>query len=111
MEGQERLVYHWDDTLNEWVKAPLSSTPKRMLGTGQVIAGQHYLCWMTCNPSGGNSLWEVTDAIAAGGTVVIDCFSTSRESKFGSFRPPIYFANGIYLETFTNMTSMTFGYV
>lgn len=104
-------IWLWDYTLNKWVKYPASSTAVRLLGTGQVIAGQHYLCWMTCNPAAGNSLWEVTDAIAAGGAVVIDCFSTSRESKMGSFRPPIYFATGIYLETFTNMTSITFGYV
>ena len=105
------FVWLWDNTLGEWVKDQASSTPKRMLAAGQVVAGQHYLCWMSCNPAAGNSLWEVTDAIAALGTVVLDCFSTNRESKMGSFRPPMYFATGIYLETFTNMTSITFGYI
>ena len=109
--NEQVCLWLWDDTLQRWVKYPASSTLKYMVAVGQVIAGQHYLCWMSCNPSAGNSLWEVTDDIAALGTVILDCFSTSRESKMGSFRPPILFTKGIYLETFTNMTSITFGYV
>lgn len=104
-------IWLWDYVNEEWVEAPASSIPKRLLATGLVVAGEHKLCWMACNPSAGNSLWEITDAIAAGGTVILDCFSTSRESKMGSFRPPMRFVNGIYLETFTNMTSITFGYI
>ncbi len=84
--------------------------PKRMIATGQVVAGAAKLHWLVCNPSAGLSVWEITDAIAALGAVLLDCYSTSRESKMGIFLPPCPFATGIYLETFTNMTSITFGY-
>jgi len=103
-------IWIWDDTLGEWVKQQATSTPVRMDAVGLVIAGQHNLCWLSCNPSAGNSVWELTDAIVGGAAVVLDCFSTARESKMGNFNPPIHFATGIYLETFTNMTSITFGY-
>ena len=103
----------WEyDYVNEiWVPKPAVVVPKRMTGTGQVIAGAHRLYWIACDPGAGNSLWEVTDAIAAGAAVLLSCFSTSRESKGFVFNPPCPFATGIYLETFTNMTAMTFGYV
>ena len=104
-------LWLWDDTLQRWVKYPASSRYQRMTAVGQVVAGQHYLCWMTCRPSGGNSVWEVTDATAAGGGIVVECFSLAQESKMANFRPPIHFTTGIYLETFTAMTSITFGYI
>lgn len=84
--------------------------PKRMTGTGLVVAGAAKLHWLVCNPSAGQSVWELTDAADSGGTVLLDCFATSREAKMGAFLPPCPFATGIYLETFTNMTSITLGY-
>lgn len=84
---------------------------KRVTGTGQVVAGTHKLYWLSCNPSAGLSVWELTDAIAGGGVVLLDCYSTARETKMGVLSPPMLFTTGIYLETFTNMTSITFGYV
>lgn len=84
---------------------------KRMVAVGQVIAGAHKLYWIKCNPAAGNSAWQLTDAIAALGVVVLDGFHTNRESHMVPISPPMPFTTGIYLETFTNMTSMTFGYI
>ena len=83
---------------------------KRMAATGQVVSGVAKLHWVSCTPSAGLSVWEITDAIAAAGDVLLECYSTAKESKVGGFLPPCPFATGIYLETFTNMTSITFGY-
>jgi len=111
MAGEQVAIWLWNDALNKWEKAPSAVVTKRMVAVGQVIAGAHKLYWVSCNPGAGNSLWELTDAIAALGAVVLDCFSTSRESKLGVLSPPMPFATGIYLETFTAITSITFGYV
>lgn len=109
--GEGMTLWAWDDVSKIWVKAPAVSIPKRMTGTGLVVSGEHKLCWLACTPSAGLSLWELTNAIVSGKTVVLDCYSTARESKMGNFTPPILFTTGIYLETFTNMTSITIGYI
>lgn len=104
-------LWEWDDTNKVWVKVPAVVTVDRRIGTGLISGGAHKLYWVACNPGAGNSLWEITDAVAPGGGVLLDCFSTNRESKGFVFNPPCPFTAGIYLETFTNMTSITFGYV
>ena len=86
-------------------------TTRRMVGAGQVIAGVHRLYWIKCNPSVAASVWALTDAIAALGAIVLDSYHASREGHTVNLSPPMPFINGIYLETFTNMTSMTFGYI
>ena len=101
----------WDNAGKVWEKAPAVVATKRMTDVGLVAAGAHKLYWVSCNPSAGLSVWELTDAIVALGAVVLDCYSTARETKMGVLSPPMQFNTGIYLETFTFMTSITFGYV
>lgn len=84
--------------------------PVRLTGTGLVYNGACKLHWISCNPSAGNSVWALTDAIAAGGAILLDHFYTGKEGHLDILLPPCPFATGIYLETFTNMTSVTFGY-
>lgn len=104
-------IWLWNHITHLWERSPAVVNTLRVLAAGQVVAGAHKLYWISCNPGAGNSLWELTDAIAALGAVVLDCFSTARESKHGVFSPPMDFTTGIYLETFTNIDAMTFGYI
>ncbi|KKN22380.1 hypothetical protein LCGC14_0915720 [marine sediment metagenome] len=84
----------------------------RATATGQVgAAGARKLYWMNVTPSAGNSLVELTDATAGGAGIKYECFHTSKESHIHNLDPPLEFSNGIYLETFTNMTSVIFGYL
>jgi len=102
----------WHYAWQAWQKQPAAVTTVRMVAVGQVgVAGAHKLYWISCNPSAGLSLWELTDAIAGGGVVVLDCYSTARETKQGVLSPPMQFSTGIYLETLTNVTGITFGYI
>lgn len=101
----------WDPVGGEWHKAPFSVLTVRMVAIGQVIAGHHELYWMSLNPSAGNSAFELTDAIAALGAVVLDHFDSNRDGHILPFNPPMHFSTGIYLETLANTTSITFGYV
>lgn len=104
-------IYLWDKAKSAWVEAPACVVTKRLVAAGQVIAGAHKLYWMATNPSAGNSVFQLTDAIAALGVVVFDHFDTTRDGHMMSLWPPMCFSIGIYLETFTNMTSITFGYI
>lgn len=90
---------------------PASVTTKRMVGAGQVVAGTHKLYWIDCNPSAGNSVWELSDDTDGLSATVLDEFHTSRESHMINLNPPMPFTTGVYLKVFTNMTSVTFGYV
>lgn len=110
MNGHVEL-WLWDDANRVWVKAPAVVVTKRMVGTGQVIAGAHKLYWMLLNPSAGLSLFELTDDTDGSTAVVLDHFDTSREGHDLPFSPPMPFTTGIYLKTLTNITSITFGYV
>ena len=104
-------IWLWDDANQVWVKAPAAVVTVRMVATGQVIDGAHKLYWMALNPSAGNSVIELTDAIAALAAIAFDHFDVSREGHMLPLSPPMPFSTGIYLETFTNMTSVIFGYV
>lgn len=86
-------------------------TTKRMAAVGQVVTGGHLLYWISCNPSAGLSVWELSDSEPAAGAVVIDHYHTARESHTTNLNPPMPFARGIHLNTFTNMTSIIFGYI
>ena len=113
---KERLMPNKVIIVGSDINVPVSSQPAevttiRMVAAGQVAPGAHKLCWISCNPSAGLSLWELTDAIAGGGVVLLDCYSTARETKLGVLSPPMPFATGIWLETLTNVTGITFGYI
>ena len=84
--------------------------PKRMGASGLVIQGVVKLHWLACNPSATGSLCEIADATTNGVAILLDFYSTDRESKSKVFLPPCPFTKGIYLETFTNMTAITLGY-
>lgn len=104
-------MWEWDSINKKWVKYPLTITTKYMVAAGQVRAGAHKLYWIQCNPAAGNSVWELSDDITGLTATVLDGFHTSRESHMVQISPPMPFATGIYLKTFTNMTSLAFGYV
>ena len=107
MEG----IWLWNHITEEWEKAPAVVTPDRRIGTGLISGGAHKLYWISCTPAAPNAEWEITDAVAALGPVVLAHFDTDRESEVLNYSPPIPFTTGIYLETFVNMTSITFGYI
>jgi len=111
MTGDSVIVWKWNHLNNTYEREPAVITYDRRVGTGLVVGGVHKLYWISCNPGAGNSLWELTDAIVALGAVVLDHFHTGREGHVMNYYPPMQFNNGIYLETFTNMTSVVFGYV
>ena len=104
-------TWEWNHITEEWEKVPACVATKRVVAAGQVIAGAHKLYWISCNPSAGLAEWGLTDAIAGGGDILIDHYHTDRDSHNTNLVPPKYFATGIWLEVFTNMTSMTFGYI
>jgi len=104
-------LWEWDAANKIWVEKPAVVAVKRMTAVGQVIAGAHKLYWVDCNPSAGLSAWELTDDLVGGLAIVLDEFHTSRESHMINLNPPMPFTTGIYLKTFTNMNSITFGYV
>ncbi len=109
MNGHVEL-WEWNPITEAWEKVTAVVITRRMAAVGLVVAGVHHLHWIHENPGAGNSAFDLTDAIVGGGAVVLDHFSTDREAHFMHMDPPMHFANGIYLETFTNMTSVVFGY-
>jgi len=82
----------------------------RVRGIGQVYTGACKIHWIACTPSAGLSVWEISDSALAAGAVLLECYSTAKESKGFGFLPPCPFANGIHLNTFTLMTGITIGY-
>ena len=93
-------------------RAAIGLSDTRVTGTGQVgAAGAKKLFWISMNPSAANSVIEVTDASAGGGAVKWDMFHSSRMGHIVTFDPPMEFATGIYVETWTAMTSAVFGYI
>lgn len=111
MPGEQVAGWLWNHINNTWEKAPAVVTYDRRVGTGLIVGGEHKLYWVACNPAAGNSVWELTDAVAALGPVALDHFHTGREGHILLINPPMNFTVGIYLETFTNMTSVVVGYV
>lgn len=111
MSSREVLLWLWNDITQEWEKAPAVVRTTRLVAEDTGIAGAHKLYWISCNPSAGLSEWGLSDAVAPGGAILIEHFHTDRDSHNTNLIPPMYFATGIWLETLTNMTSMTFGYI
>lgn len=91
-------------------RAEIGLSTLRRVGAGQVKASPGTLYWMKCNPSAGNSIWELSDDLDGSTAIVIDTFHTNKDGHMVTFDPPMEFSTGIYLKTFTNMTSITFGY-
>jgi len=104
-------LWEWDEANNIWVKVPAVVATNRLVAVGQVIAGAHKLYWIKCNPSAGNSVWELSDDTTGLTATVLDEFHTAKEGHTDNFLPPMPFTTGIYLKTFTNMTSLIFGYI
>ena len=100
----------WDPVLEIWVKIPTSCTTTRLIAAGQAYLGMCRLHWIVVNPSAPNALLAITDHNAAAGVVVVDCFLANRNTLPIAMVPAKRFETGIYLETFTNLTSVVFGY-
>lgn len=100
----------FDYAIGGYISAKAAVYTNRMVAVGQVVAGTRYLHWVKCNPGAGNSLWELSDDLNGLSATVLDEFHTAREGHTDNFIPAMKFANGIYLKTFTNMTSITFGF-
>jgi len=92
-------------------RAEVGATLVRLTGAGAVVAGAKKLMWLTVRPSAANWALELTDAVAGGGAVKWDIGGAAVESHHFVFDPPIEFSTGVYLETFTNSTSVMFSYV
>lgn len=104
-------IYLWDKANAVWVEAPACVATEMKVATGQVIAGAHKLYWISCNPSAAASEWALSDDTDGSTATLLEHHHPDRESHNTNLIPPMSFATGIYLKTFTNMTSMTFGYV
>lgn len=105
------LLWEWDPVAEKWVKVPACVRLKRVTGAGQVVSGARSLYWISCNPDAAASEWELTDDLTGETDVVLDHHHPLRSSHNTNFIPPAKFSTGIYLKTYTNMTSITFGYV
>ncbi|MBA7551629.1 hypothetical protein ES705_44177 [subsurface metagenome] len=105
------LLWEWNYILDKWEKVPASVLSIRKVGAGLVIAGAHKLYWISCNPSVAASEWELTDDLDGSGDIELDHHHPERESHNTNLVPPKQFTTGIYLKTYTNMTSITFGYI
>lgn len=92
-------------------RAEVGLQTPRLVGVGQVKASPGKLYWLLLNPSAGNSTVEFTNDLDGLGAVVLDHFDTAREGHPINFDPPMEFTTGIYLKTFTNMTSVIVGYL
>ena len=105
------FLWLWDNANGVWEKAPASVASIRLTAAGLMVAGKHKLYWINCTPSGANSLWDLSDDITGLTAIVLSHWDTDRHSDVQILSPPMQFNTGIYLKTFTNMTSVTAGYV
>lgn len=107
---EQVATWGWCPICQEWEKVPLSCLTIRRVAVGQVYLGHCRLHWVIMNPSAPNALLAVTDANAALAAIVLDFFEADRNTLPFTMAPPKWFETGIYLETFTNLTSVIFGY-
>lgn len=92
-------------------RAEVGLLTMRRIGTGQVKASAGKLFWIVMNPAAAASIWELSDDVDGSTAIVLDHYDAAREGHMFTFDPPMEFSSGIYLKAFTNMTSMTFGYL
>lgn len=120
MQGVAPMTYNgatwdyarsWGLGVQKVGRAEIDSTTIRHTATGLVVAGAHEVYWIACSPSAANALWELSDDTDGSTAVVYDHFDTDRHSEHLIFDPPMKFATGIYIKTFTSMTSLVFCYV
>lgn len=104
-------IYYWDDANSVWVEAPAAVVTKRLTGTGQVIAGAHKLYWVTMNGGAGNTHIELSDDIDGSTAIVYDMNCLQNCALHANLSLPMPFTTGIYLKTYTNASSVIFGYV
>ena len=102
--------YAWDPVHNIWSPIPIACPIVRLTGAGQVYLGSARLHWLIINPGAPNAVLELTDAAAALAAVHCDYYLANRNTLPVPYVPAMHFSTGIYLETFTNLTSVVFGY-
>ena len=103
--------WQWSAAAEKWVKVPHHCTSIRLTDAGLVYDGACDLHWVHGNPSVAESLFEITDDTDGSTAVVLDHFDTTRDGHMLEFCPALHFENGIWLKTFTNMTSVIFGFM
>jgi len=114
-------LYGWDGAA--WDKVSINAdgevmtqpghhelTQTRETAVGSVIEDHVHLHWLTINPSGNNNVLELTDDADGSTAVVWDWSHATRYSIHITFEPSFHFATGIYIKTFTALTSVIMGY-
>jgi hypothetical protein len=102
--------YLWSVSELKWIKSPADCTTVRLTAAGQAYLGPCRLHWIIANPSGANAVLDITDDADGLGAIKLDAFLTAKETRMLALAPGMRFAVGIYLKTFTNLTSVVFGY-
>lgn len=106
MEG----IWLWSPAESKWIKSPADCLTVRLTAAGQAYLGLCRLHWVIANPSALLGAIEITDDADGLSAIKVDLFSTARDSNIVNLTPAMKFVTGIYLKTFTNMTSVVFGY-
>jgi hypothetical protein len=97
-------LYVWDGSA--WVELKGSSE-----GVIHIVhAGETWLHWITINASAANALVELSDDLDGSGAVVWEYFVGVRKGEQVPFPVPFHFTTGLYIKTFTNLTSLVFGH-
>ena len=99
----------WQWITKEWIKRPACSEGVRKIAVGLIHSGPCYLHWWASNPSVAASAASISNTILGGGAIELDAFASLKDTVSQNLNPPMYFSVGIYLETFTNLTAITFG--
>lgn len=82
----------------------------RLTGAASVKGSPGKLYWITVRGSADGWVVALSDGTASG-TVIWDVGDNTKRGSHINLDPPIPFETGIYLETLTNCTAATFGYI
>lgn len=88
----------------------LGCTTTRITATGAAVTGPLRLHWLTIAPNAVTTVLDLSDGTAAGVTIWSwkDQSGDGVHINFGD--RPMVFAKGIYVETLTDITAVTFGH-
>lgn len=86
--------------------------PKRVtvIAGGPLFAVPTIVYWIACNPDAPNAWWILTDDLDGLGTPAYEHFDTDKHGDHIDFNPPLEFKIGLYVSTFSNMTSLIICY-
>ncbi|GAI64200.1 unnamed protein product [marine sediment metagenome] len=103
--------WEWNHITEKWEKAPAVVEPVRVIALGQAVLGACKLYWIACSPDAPGAEWEITDATETLQPIVYDHFDNDKHSDQLPISPPIPFTEGIWVEKFDHIHSLTFGIV